>query len=164
VCVEIREHVAGDLDAYYGWQSEPVMATYVSWLPKTRAQSEEGLRDAIAQQDAKPRERFFFAVVDSFSKEMVGDTGFTVVEDGVGDCGWFIRRAFWRIGYATVAARLMIAVAFEEAGLHRLKASCVLGNVASERVMQKCGFTCIGRTETRARYALSRCDWRRTQK
>lgn len=157
--VQIREHVDTDLDAYCDWQSDPAVAEFVSWLPRNRVQSAESLRDAIAQQRATPRARYFFAVVDSTSREMLGDVGFTVVERGVGDCGWFIRRKFWGNGYATQAARLMLAVAFDQAGLQRLKASCLLENTASRRVMEKCGFACVGRTPTRLKYSLSRDDW-----
>lgn len=161
--VEIREHVECDFEAYYEWQSDPAIASFVSWLPKTREQCEADLRDAILQQDARPRVRYFFAVVESDSKEVVGDVGLTVIEPGVGDCGWFILRRFWGRGYATAAARKLIAMVFEDAGLHQLKASCAVGNAASRRVMEKCGFLCVDRSESRLRYSLSKEAWMRRE-
>ena len=128
--VEIREHIESDFESYHEWQSDPAMASFVSWLPKTRAQSKEDLQDAIMQQHAKPRLRYFFAIMDSHSEKVVGSVGFTVVEDGVGDCGWFIRRGFWGKGYATEAARQLVAVAFGKAGLWHLKASCARGGTS----------------------------------
>jgi [ribosomal protein S5]-alanine N-acetyltransferase len=159
--VEIREHFESDFETYYEWQSDPAIAAFVSWLPKTREQSQEGLRDAILQQAAKRRVRYFFAVTDSLSKQVLGEVGFTVIEEGVGDCGWFILRRFWGKGYATEAARRMVAVAFGAAGLHRLQASCARANVASQRVMEKCGFLCMGQTETRRQYSLLKSDWQK---
>ena len=159
--IEIREYVESDFESYYEWQSDPAIAAFVSWLPKRREESKADLHDAIMQQRAAPRVRYFFAVVDSQSNEVVGSVGFTVVEDGVGDCGWFIRRGFWGKGYATEAARLMVAAAFGMAGLRHLKASCARGNVASQRVMEKCGFVCVGQTEARLRYGHSKADWKR---
>ena len=87
---------------------------------------------------------------------MVGDVGFTLIEDGVGDCGWFIRRRFWGNGYATEAVRQMIVLSFENLGLHCLKASCAKENIASRRIMQKNGFLLVTQTKTRLWYALSR--------
>lgn len=152
--IEIREHVESDIEAYYEWQSDPAIATFVSWLPRTRSQIEASLHDAIIQQAAHPRTRYFFAVVDLSSKEVVGDVGFTVVEEGVGDCGWFIRRKFWGNGHATDALRQLITLAFEKAGIHRLKASCARENAASRRIMEKCGFIRVAQTETRLYYSL----------
>ena len=156
MAIEIREHVESDWASYWEWQSVPAMAAFVAWLPRTREESEAGLRDAIAQQRAVPRVRYFFAVVDADLKEVVGEVGFTVVREGVGDCGWFILKRFWGRGYATRAARLMIAYAFGHAGLQRLEASCVIQNVGSRRVMEKCGFRCVAQDGVRTRYALSK--------
>jgi hypothetical protein len=52
--VFIREHVESDFDAFFDWQSDPAAAAFVKWLPKSPAECRESLRDAIAQQLAKP--------------------------------------------------------------------------------------------------------------
>jgi ribosomal-protein-alanine N-acetyltransferase len=154
--VEIREHLLTDIEAYHEWQSDPDCARFATGLPKTRAQSEESLRDAVDQQRAKPRLRYFFAIVEMKSKEIVGDVGFTISNAGEGDCGWFIRRRFWGRGFATEAAGLMIEFAFARIGLNRLVSSCAVGNSASEHVMQRCGFICTQRTDARASYVLEK--------
>jgi [ribosomal protein S5]-alanine N-acetyltransferase len=161
VLVEIREHVETDLDSYCEWQSDPAVATFVSWLPKTRAQSAEDLREAIRQQVAKARKKYFFAIVDRSSQEVIGDVGFTIIDKGVADCGWFICRRFWGRGYATQAVHQMIAMAFVNAGLHCLVASCVKENLASQRVMKKCGFIGVGETQSRRQYSLSKEEWQK---
>ena len=87
----IREHTIEDLEPYSEWQSDPEVGRYLSWLPRTRSEAEASLRDAIAQQRADPRVRFFFAVVLADSGEMVGDVGFTLRSPSEADCGQFIR-------------------------------------------------------------------------
>ncbi len=47
-------------------------------------------------------------------------------------------------GIATAAVRLAIDAAFGPVGLHRLEASVQVGNQASLRVLEKCGFTAYG--------------------
>ena len=47
-------------------------------------------------------------------------------------------------GFATTALGLVCERAFGELGLHRLEAGTLLDNVASQRVIEKNGFTRIG--------------------
>ena len=57
------------------------------------------------------------------------------------DIGWGIQREHWNRGYATEAARAVIRWCFENLDVHRITADCTDGNIASETVMLKCGFT-----------------------
>lgn len=154
--IAIREHRMGDLEAYADWQMDPECARHVAWLPKSRAECERGLRDAISQQDATPRLRYFFAVVEAASDEVVGDTGFTVVAPGVADCGWFIRRKFWNQGFGAEAARLLVEYAFARTDVRRLTAACAVDNAASAKIMQRCGFTLVRKTGGRVHYEIGR--------
>ena len=156
--VKIREHELADLDAYSDWQSDPEVARYIAWLPKTYAQSQDCLSDAIAQQTMVPRILHFFAVVFANTEEIIGNVGLTITGPGKGDCGWFLRRQYWGYGYATEGAQLLIEYAFQNLGLERVTASCAIGNLASEGVMLKCGFTCVERSEGRVKYEMQRTD------
>jgi ribosomal-protein-alanine N-acetyltransferase len=60
------------------------------------------------------------------------------------DIGYQIIRAHWGKGYATEAARAIIGWCFENLDLHRVQADCTDGNIASEKVMLKCGFKVEG--------------------
>lgn len=60
------------------------------------------------------------------------------------DIGYHILPAHWGKGYATEATRAMLTWAFEALDLHRIQADCTEGNIASERVMLKCGFQLEG--------------------
>ena len=55
------------------------------------------------------------------------------------EIGWAIGRPHQRQGYATEAARALIAHAFETLRCHRVIATCQPENVASWRVMDKLG-------------------------
>ena len=60
------------------------------------------------------------------------------------DIGYQIIPAHWGKGYATEAARAIIGWCFENMDLHRIQADCTDGNIASEKVMLKCGFKVEG--------------------
>jgi len=156
--VKIREHELADLDAYADWQNDPEVARYIAWLPKTYAQSRDCLSDAIAQQTLVPHILHFFAVVLADTEEIIGDVGITITGPGQGDCGWFLQRQYWGHGYATEGAQLLIEYAFQTLGLERITVSCAIGNLASEGIMLKCGFTCIERSEGRVKYEIKRTD------
>jgi ribosomal-protein-alanine N-acetyltransferase len=47
-------------------------------------------------------------------------------------------------GLATVAVRAACQAADEQLGLHRVEAGTVIANLASQRVLAKCGFALIG--------------------
>jgi ribosomal-protein-alanine N-acetyltransferase len=160
--IQIREHVIGDLAAYLEWQTDPRMVRYVSWLPRNKKSCEASLHDAIEQQKAEPRIRYFFAVVDSFSNEVIGDVGFTILENNVADCGWFIRRKFWRRGYGSQAVLLMINFVFEKTEVQELIASCVSGNHGSESIMKNCGFELSRTDDLRKHYTLRREQWKKS--
>jgi ribosomal-protein-alanine N-acetyltransferase len=54
--------------------------------------------------------------------------------------GYFVDNDQNNKGYATEAVRLIVRVAFEQLGLHRVQAGVMPRNHASNRVMEKAGF------------------------
>ncbi|MGY1699366.1 GNAT family N-acetyltransferase [Geodermatophilus sp. SYSU D00766] len=58
--------------------------------------------------------------------------------------GYWIRSAANGRGHATAAVRAVLAVAFGELGLHRVEAGTLVHNVASQRVLERTGFTRYG--------------------
>ena len=61
-----------------------------------------------------------------------------------GDMGLWIGRDFHGRGYGTETVRLVARYAFERLQLAKLEATVFVGNVASRRVFEKCGFTLEG--------------------
>lgn len=57
------------------------------------------------------------------------------------ELGYWIARAFWGRGYATEAARAVVAYGFRELGLNKIDAHYLARNAASGRVMEKLGMT-----------------------
>lgn len=58
--------------------------------------------------------------------------------------GYCLAEAGWGQGYATEAARALLAWAFETLDLNRVQAECDTRNPASARVLEKLGFTLEG--------------------
>lgn len=157
--VFIRELAMEDHDAYVDWQTDPKVAEFVSWLPRSREEALRGLEQAIAQQSMVDRADFFMAVVRCDDQEVVGSVGITRIDEHVGDIGWFIRSKYWGMGYASEAAAQMVTYGFEVIGLDSIRASCRKTNTRSEKIMQRCGFRLTSTTDRRLHYTLNRSDW-----
>ena len=56
------------------------------------------------------------------------------------EIGYNILPVYWGKGYATEAMHAILRWSFENMDLHRVQGDCTAGNIASERVMLKCGF------------------------
>jgi ribosomal-protein-alanine N-acetyltransferase len=70
------------------------------------------------------------------------------------DVSYFIGdRSSWKKGVATEAVALATRIGFERLHLHRIQAGVYSGNVASARVLEKCGYKLEGRLRSRLRSA-----------
>lgn len=75
---------------------------------------------------------------------LVGTIGFNRIERDRarrGVLGYDLVRQVWGRGLATEAVRAVVGHGFESLGLNRIEAYTEPGNVASERVLEKAGFT-----------------------
>ncbi len=99
---------------------------------------------------------------------LVGCTGYRAFGADHAELGYWIGKPYWGHGYATEAARALIAHAFDADGFAYLKAGYLADNLRSERVLQKLGFVadgeemrdCAARGDTVhcTTYRLSRAD------
>lgn len=75
--------------------------------------------------------------------ELVGGVGIRPRQGeaaGVADFGYWLGRDYWGRGLATEASRVLANHAFGRRGLRRLEAHVFAPNLASVRVLEKCGF------------------------
>ncbi|UIP26750.1 GNAT family N-acetyltransferase [Photobacterium sp. TLY01] len=78
-------------------------------------------------------------IKEKASGEKVGITGF-FVDQGIAEMGYLLMPEFYGKGYGTESLRVVIDWAEEELGLALFRAVVTEGNIASERVLEKCGF------------------------
>lgn len=80
-------------------------------------------------------------------QSLIGDIGMKGPPDDTGtvEIGYSVLPAFRGHGYATEAARALVAWAAEQPGVRRVTAECLEDNQASIRVLEKTGMHCYGR-------------------
>lgn len=112
--------------------------------PYGRADAEQFI-EIMSLEDALPR--FFIFARTMGSPCLIGGIGLHRLADEV-ELGYWIARDRWGLGYATEAARAVVAHA-DALGIKKLSAGHFVDNPASGRVLIKIGFRQTGRVVSR---------------
>lgn len=132
--LRLRPLSVEDWPEIHRYMSDPQVT---KWLPEgllTKAQTQ-----AFATRNAGDAPRAI-AVISKSTAGLIGHMVFHPWEvTRTHEIGWVFAREQQRHGYATEAAKALIAHAFETLHCHRVIATCQPENVASCRVMEKLG-------------------------
>ncbi|SEG64732.1 Protein N-acetyltransferase, RimJ/RimL family [Actinacidiphila yanglinensis] len=164
-----------DLEALVALDSDPEVMRFIR-DGSTRDRAQVTASFALLRQNWADRGYGLFATELVGSGELVGWVGITVpnflpeILPAV-EIGWRLGRAHWGHGYATEAARAVMAFGFDEVRLDRIVSICHPDNHASRHVMTKLGMAFDRRTTvpahggavdvtaiTRQEYAAARGD------
>ena len=125
----LREFVEKDWRAVLAYQSDRRYQKYYRQTHRTAEQVRDFVHGFIEWQGERPRTKYRVESAD-FRRANIG---------------YEIAPAYWAKGYATEAARAILAFGFGELRLHRIWAHCVAENAASYRVLEKVGMRREGR-------------------
>jgi RimJ/RimL family protein N-acetyltransferase len=138
----LRQWRDDDLDAWAALNADPEVREFFDGV-LTRAQAEASMhhfRDAVAS-----RGWGWWAVEVRDTGELAGMAGLDPVDEdlpfGGVEIGWRLARWAWGRGYATEAARAVLAYGFGTLKLPEILAVAAAGNVRSRAVMQRLGMT-----------------------
>ena len=131
-----------DLDALFQLDQDPEVMRYLGG----RSTPFEDVRDralpAMLAFHAKGPDYGFWAAEDRATDAFLGWFHFRPPHDadvpGI-ELGYRLARAAWGQGLATEGSRAIIARGFGELGVKRICAKTLTTNLASRRVMEKCG-------------------------
>ena len=144
----LRQWRDEDFDAYARICADPVVMRYMGngGAPSTRGQAAE--RFAAIRHHWRKHRFGLWAVEEKASGEFIGRIGLQHHEDWPGthkvEVGWLLDRSCWGRGLATEGARASLTYGFERRKLDRVISIALPENVASRRVMEKCGFVLQG--------------------
>ena len=104
--------------------------------------AEADARSFIAEMENSCRGGYcsVFAITIATSRDLCGAVGLTISPAHQhAELGYWIGVPYWGQGFATEAARAVVAFGFETLRLHRIYAYHFAGNVSSRRVLEKLG-------------------------
>ena len=149
--LRLRPVREADAEALFEFTSDPEFSRYMTWAPHTDVEvTREWTRHCATVLAAGS------AIV--WAMEHAGNVIGCVGLHGIvwqvralrldrAELGYWLGRPYWGRGFATEAATAVTAWAFDTLGVHKVKVQCFEPNVGSQRVIEKCGFRFIGRTE-----------------
>jgi len=130
----------GDIAAMHALFSDPEVVKYIGGLlSDTIEKTQERVWRWISFQETLGYS--CWAVIEKSSGEIIGDCGLFPCENKGPEVelGYDFRRDCWNRGYATEAARACLDYGFQELKLARIVAVALPENIASRRVLEKCG-------------------------
>lgn len=117
-----------------------------SWF--TEAAQRAAIAQALEAAEAGLGMPFVITLGEGERQRVVGRLSITAIVRGAfqsASLGYWVDREEWGRGVATRAVRTAVGVAFGGLRLHRLQAEVQVGNEASVRVLERCGFAEYGR-------------------
>jgi ribosomal-protein-alanine N-acetyltransferase len=139
----------------------PQMSDYVEWA-ELRAASRDFLtpweptwpRDDLTKaafrrrirrylKDLREDKAYPFFLFRAEDDRFVGGLTLSNIRRGVAQAcsiGYWVGKPYSRHGFMTAAVKAVGPYVFDTLGLHRLEATCIPDNLASIRLLEKCGF------------------------
>lgn len=140
----LRPLTMDDLDAVYKWASDPRVNKYMIYpLYKSKDDGVEWLNTLYEDDDKKD-----FGFVLKETGELIGSGGIYYHSDiDVWSIGYNLFYDYWNRGLVTEAMTKIIEWARQSFTVHVVAATFAIGNIGSQRVMEKLGMTFYEDTE-----------------
>jgi RimJ/RimL family protein N-acetyltransferase len=141
--IVLRRPAPGDVPWITAACSDRELSQHIPAMPYPYSQSDA--RTFIEGSDRGWAEgnRAGFVIAHAADGDGLGTIGLRLFADdaGLASVGYWLRREARGHGAATIAVQLVSAWAFDELGIKRLSLFTLSGNVASQRVAERAGFT-----------------------
>jgi len=111
------------------------------------------------QKETRLDSAYVFFVIRASDDALLGGCTLSNVRRGVTQCctlGYWVGEKFAGKGYMTHAVKALVPFIFRTLGLHRIEAACLTGNLASQKLLARCGFRQEGLAR---RYLLINGEW-----
>lgn len=173
----LREIVREDAPAILEYGLAPENRQYEPFSPPDAASFSNMVEWMIGEQHPMPRTYYYLAIALKEQPALpMGSIHLTIHSHtyGHGEIGYLMGIAYQGRGYATEAAKTLLAFGFDVLGLNRITAEDIIReNVASIRVAEHLGMKCEsscpqaqyfnGRWWDTLTYAIYQSEWQRKQ-
>ena len=144
-CLILRKMTLDDAQDMFEYGADPEVTKYTLWdNHKSIEDSREFLKMAIRKYENN--EVSEWGVVYKENNKFIGTCGYgwwRPVHNRA-EIGYAISRKYWGKGLTTEAVKEVIKFGFDKMQLNRIEGTCFVGNIASQRVLEKVGMTFEG--------------------
>ncbi|MDF1633100.1 GNAT family protein [Mycoplana sp. MJR14] len=128
-----------DIDALAHLANNANIATMVARMPHPYTIADAA--DFVRRTKAGAIGKCVYAITKADTGAFLGCCGIEPHEDGkTVELGYWLGEPHWNKGYATEAAQSLTDMVFRTRDVEQIDARCRVMNIASRRVIQKCGF------------------------
>lgn len=138
-----------DAETLFKYASDPEVGLRAGWPPHQSVEESREIINGIFSGEG------MWAVELKETGEPIGCVGYLPssasnlsIADDEAEVGYWIACPYWNQGICTEAMKAVVDYCFEVKGFTRLWGDYFSENLASGRVMEKCGFSDTGRTTT----------------
>ena len=139
--LRLREFIESDWEAMLQASDDNAMRFFDS-SALTEEDAKTCVGSIISSQVQNPRMHYAFAVELKQNGQVIGYCDLVIrspIECRMAYSGFRYIPKYWGKGYGTEAEKAILAFGFEALGLHRVSCICEYENIASLRIMEKCG-------------------------
>lgn len=138
----LRDFREQDWEDVHEYSKDPRLTYYLNWGPNTEEQTKAFVRRALRHQGEIPRTHFEFAIENKETGKVIGNCRllYMLHRHRCAELHVIIRREDWGKGYGAESMNALLAMGFEDLKLHRIFSAVDPEDVASARVLEKCGF------------------------
>lgn len=134
--LSLREFESADADSIYELLSDEEVVRHTMFPLATPDWAKEYVQKTIARRAEQPRRSYSFVVAQRSNGQIVGLSG--LVRDSEQAELWYcFAKRYWGNGYATESAKAFLQYGFGDLKLHRIWATCLPPNLASQHVLEK---------------------------
>lgn len=137
----LRRFVPDDLAAFHDYHRLPEVARYLYRAPRNFEQSRQSIAKAAAMKFEDEGDVLMLAVQNRKTSALLGEVVLKWARKDArqGEVGYIFSPAAEGHGYATEAARAMLALGFEHFNFHRIFGRCDALNTGSANVLKRLG-------------------------
>jgi ribosomal-protein-alanine N-acetyltransferase len=137
--LRLRRPLLSDADAVFEYASDPEVVHYMDW-PRSESVGAVAAYLESSGSAWQSGEEWYWVVTLLEVDRAIGGAALRI-KGHAADFGYVLGRRYWRRGLGTEVASAMVSLALSVPGISRVWATCDAQNVASARVLEKCGLT-----------------------
>ena len=141
----LRKMTLDDAKNMFEYAADPEVTKYTLWDNHKSIEDSLGFLKMVIQK-YENKEVSEWGVVYKENNKFIGTCGYgwwRPVHNRA-EIGYAISRKYWGKGLTTEAVKEVIKFGFEKMQLNRIEGTCFVGNIASQRVLEKVGMTFEG--------------------
>ena len=138
----LRPLSENDAEDVFAWTGDTEVNEYMIYLPH---KSVSFTREWLSKMDNDNDKSYTFGYLCKETNHLIGSGGiYYHLDTADWHIGYNLRKDAWHKGYATEAMKRIIAFAHQELGAVAFASEHAVENIASGKVLEKCGFRFCG--------------------